>query len=390
MRVSVVTDDAVLPSKNGGRLALLHEITALRDLGVQLNLVVTHHGTVSEDVRRAHAELSSSTVFLSRSSFLKATLCHPLQPYQFSSRLPNTALHLPPADVIIAHHEWTLPLASSLAGNTGCPIVLRSHNDERLFLQSFARSASGLRKVYTYLEFIRATRSLLSRTSNFADEIWPMSTADRCAYKEHASKVHVVPPVLSFADTPSHPSYVPHATVGFIGALDISHTVSGLRWFVSRVWPLVRQAEPTAKFVVAGRNANEELRAFINSHDGCRFVGSVASVGDFLSGIRVFVNPILDGSGVNMKLAGPCQAGVPIVSTEFGIRGLEGLRSAVRTATSASEFSRNCVELLQSKTMYEKAQADLIASSSAYTTSEVGTLMIARLRSLIDARLLRP
>jgi glycosyltransferase involved in cell wall biosynthesis len=54
--------------------------------------------------------------------------------------------------------------------------------------------------------------------------------------------------------------------------------------------------------------------------------GKVDDVAPYMQGADVGLNPTQEGSGSNVKLAEYCGVGLPVVTTEFGLRGYESLR----------------------------------------------------------------
>jgi glycosyltransferase involved in cell wall biosynthesis len=75
---------------------------------------------------------------------------------------------------------------------------------------------------------------------------------------------------------------------------------------------------PEWTFLVVGSVAIPE-----ESAGNVRAIGSVADVGTYFRAADVALNPMTEGSGVNLKVLDYLAAGLPTVSTRFGSRGLE-------------------------------------------------------------------
>jgi GT2 family glycosyltransferase len=116
-----------------------------------------------------------------------------------------------------------------------------------------------------------------------------------------------------------------------------------LKWFVDNVWPEVHERLPAMVLVVAGRGAPTGFGKALGSGGSVRFLGEVEEVESLIADATVFVNPVFGGSGVNMKLAQPARLGTPIVTTQFGSRGVEPLLDGLVVADSASDFVRSKV-----------------------------------------------
>ncbi|ABK04577.1 hypothetical protein Arth_3201 [Arthrobacter sp. FB24] len=366
MHVIVVTDDVLYPTNSGGRSALLGECEALVAAGCELTLVVSHRNKLSAHEVSQHEKLASRVVFIQRSGFAATTMAHPLRPFQMQSRktvLREMALGLGREDTVgvIASHEWTIPLAKSIAGPLGLRVALRSHNDEVAYMQALARSASGLRRAYCWAEAVRL-RIMLKELYRDIAAVAVLSEGDSDSYRPFGLTPTFVPAVL-FRDHDANGSAanIPpeSARLLFVGALDMPQAVEGLKWFCSRVLPLVRAAVPHAELHVAGRRPNREIAQLLSAMDGVEFHGEVSSLEPLYAATRIFVNPVFSGSGVNMKVGPPAVRGIPVVTTTTGARGLSHLAPGFVIADDEEEFAAGCIRLLEDNDMWSQKSGDL-------------------------------
>jgi glycosyltransferase involved in cell wall biosynthesis len=86
---------------------------------------------------------------------------------------------------------------------------------------------------------------------------------------------------------------------------------------------LREKAGPKIRFVIVGK-VGEALEAPLPP--ALTRIGAVEDVRPWLLAADVGLNPMSSGSGSNLKLAEYCAAGLPVVTTEFGLRGFEALR----------------------------------------------------------------
>lgn len=366
MHLIVITDDALYPTNSGGRSALLGECEALLAAGCELTLVVSHRNAISAaDVSR-HERLVSKALFISRSGFARTTMLHPRSPYQLQSRgrlAPEVALKLGRPDTIgvIASHEWTIPLAKSVAGPLGLQVILRSHNDEVAYMHALARSASGVRKMYCWAEAVRL-RAMLKGIYAGIGGVAVLSDADANSYRAYGLEPKHVPAVLFRRHdiAPSDQHLPPdNERLLFVGALDMPQAVEGLRWFCNHVLPRIRSSMPEAVLDVAGRRPDRELAQFLNSQEGVRFHGEVEDLEGLYANTRVFINPVFSGSGVNMKVGPPASRGIPIVTTLTGARGLEHLAPGFSIADDDATFASSCTSLLSDDDLWRSRSREL-------------------------------
>ena len=96
--------------------------------------------------------------------------------------------------------------------------------------------------------------------------------------------------------------------------------------------------DPRVRIVVVGR-VGKAFRAGAGASDRVTFTGPVDDVLPWLQAADVGLNPVTEGSGSNVKLAEYCGAGLPVVTTEVGLRGFEDLRPWV-TVCEAGGFAK--------------------------------------------------
>lgn len=159
--------------------------------------------------------------------------------------------------------------------------------------------------------------------------------------------------------------YSPSAAV-FLGSGNIAN-VTSVTYFIDKVLPLVRSALPDFELVLAGSICKK-----IPYRDGVAKLGIVDHVSDAFAKAPISLNPMLQGTGINIKLLDALAAGVVTVSTQTGIRGLpQSYRSGVVAVADhdAEAFAAELVALLKDQSLRqalgESAYRDAIAWNAA-------------------------
>jgi glycosyltransferase involved in cell wall biosynthesis len=111
----------------------------------------------------------------------------------------------------------------------------------------------------------------------------------------------------------------------FLGS-DVPPNRQAAEFILRRLAPATR-GQPL-RHVIAGRVAEHLSHA----PDNVQLLGALPETLTLLQAADLGLNPIATGSGSNIKLAEYCAAGLGVVTTPFGLRGLEGLRPLVRVA----------------------------------------------------------
>ncbi len=352
-----------------------NEIAATREAGHETFALAFHHGQVTAEEDTANRALAGRFVSVRRTSFPAASLRHPVAPYQVSSRLDagpalREAIGWRP-DLIICHHEWTLPAALQVTRAVpGVPVVLRAHNDELRYYRDLRRSGRGVRLAYYAAEYARVRRFLGAAGRFGIAEVWYMSADDVSSGWAHIPH-RVIPPIMYTTPVDAGAS-AGAPTVLFVGSLDIPHAVAGLEWFLERAWPGIVSHVPDARFVVAGRRPSPQLVRAIEQTPGTKLLPNPETLDGVFAGARIFVNPVFSGSGVNLKLGEPMRRALPIVTTTVGARGLDGVSGSFGIADAPDGFARACAGLLADDVAWEAARAGLVATRTRYSAEAVG------------------
>jgi len=135
---------------------------------------------------------------------------------------------------------------------------------------------------------------------------------------------------------------------GFIGA-DNKPNELALAWFIDRVLPHIRKAEPDSVFVIAGGICKK-----IKDSNDYKKIGRVEELADFYNSICCAVNATRHGTGLNIKSIEALSYCKPMVSTAIGAKGLADAKEAMLVADKPKEFAEYVVRLLNDKQQCEK------------------------------------
>jgi hypothetical protein len=136
-------------------------------------------------------------------------------------------------------------------------------------------------------------------------------------------------------------------TCVFVGTCIHRVNREGVRHFVERCWPAIRQAEPQARFRVVGSGGWDALRPELERHAGVTIVGSVPSVADEYRAAAFAVVPLLEGSGTKIKVLESLLFGRTLVAHAHAVRGLDELRhgESLSVAHSDEDFAAHVLAL---------------------------------------------
>jgi len=162
-------------------------------------------------------------------------------------------------------------------------------------------------------------------------------------------------------------------TMLFLGSFRHLPNEEALRWFLQRVLPRVRAAEPRARLVVIG--SDPPPRHSLPDGESVDLIGFVEDVREPLARYATFVCPILSGSGVRVKLLEAFAAGIPVISTRLGAEGLADEDGDIcALADDPEAFAGHVLNLLanpeKAAAMARRARAEVVATRDMRAMTE--------------------
>jgi len=185
------------------------------------------------------------------------------------------------------------------------------------------------------------------------DRVWVVSQRDAKAVRRVMGSP-AVDTIVTGVDTnhfsPRATESMPKSCVIW-GRLDFGPNVDAIRWFASRVWPLVRQRFSDAKFTVYGFNQTKEMAELARTCD-FQIIPDLPDLRDAVCGHQIVVLPFVSGAGIKNKLLEAAAMGRPIVASHTAVNGLELSQSLpFRIARSDSEWLESLTELWNDEAM---------------------------------------
>jgi sugar transferase (PEP-CTERM/EpsH1 system associated) len=103
----------------------------------------------------------------------------------------------------------------------------------------------------------------------------------------------------------------------FTGQMDYPPNVDAVRWFVREVLPSI----PAARFVIAGRNPVEKVRALVGPR--VTVTGAVGDMRSWLAAADLVVAPLRIARGIQNKVLEAMAMAKPVVATPAAFEGIE-------------------------------------------------------------------
>lgn len=138
--------------------------------------------------------------------------------------------------------------------------------------------------------------------------------------------------------------------VVFSGSMDYRPNVDAALFFCREVLPLIRQAMPELRVVIAGRNPHPSVAA-LGSDPAIRVTGSVADMRPYIWGASAAVVPMRIARGVQNKILEALASGTPVVSTSVAAMALpRAVRSLLRVGDTPQAIAASVLDLVKGRT----------------------------------------
>jgi glycosyltransferase involved in cell wall biosynthesis len=155
----------------------------------------------------------------------------------------------------------------------------------------------------------------------------------------------------------------------FTGTMSHPPNIVAANFLARRVFQRVRAVQPNAHLVIVGRQPDPDVLA-LTALDGVEVTGEVTDIRPWLRGSRVFVCPMLSGTGIKNKLLEAMASELPCVATPLALQGL-AVRQGVHVLVgeSADELAGQVLRVLRDDALAQRvgrAARDYVQSTHSW------------------------
>jgi glycosyltransferase involved in cell wall biosynthesis len=384
-RILYITANPPAPLHDGGAQRTLHLQRALQAVGqVDLVVVSRSHLPQREELVREHGLVADFIVKLpgDRRPFRWFNQLHPNLVYGLAkAAVPRWIDYRPERAIarevrrLIAERKYDLIVGRYLtsmlkagAVGQGVPCALDVDDLDTQLIKSQLNQPGlgrGQRLVYHW-HYFQASQ-LAPRSLRRFDLLWVCNEEEMAPggeLSDFANKVYLPNIPLrpqaevqgALSDIRPIPTDKPPMVL-FVGNLSWKLNVQGLDHFVQRIWPMVREAEPTATLRIVGAKMSEAQKQRWSAVGGVEAIGFVEDLRASYADCRFTVVPLFSGAGTNIKVIESLFQGRTCVVTHHAHRGFRSTLpdgQALLTAESDDEMARHCITLLRDPSLCER------------------------------------
>lgn len=361
MKICVLAPDVPYPPNRGGRVDVLRRLRVFRELGNEVLLITSSTANQWSRDRDAVSYFSGLGITweMVRPAGGKELIGNLVRgvghrPIFVSKRYPDRAnwarlkalvASFRP-DVVWTEGPWLWELAREFSLDNNATLAYRSHNVEYQYMRRQADITPEVLKRWTMYASFFGLRGFECRAIRGSDVFFDISLEDLNFWGMDNGRW--LPPLI---DTHGYDvaAVLPKRSneVLFVGNLRTPNNLKGIRWFASEVLPIVRKSISKVVFRVVGSSPLPEVGVELGRL-GVSVETDVDNVFDWLMSSGVLVNPVMDGSGVQLKMLDMLMTDLPIVSTSQGVRGLpKACADGISVADRPEQFAAAVVAGLQ-------------------------------------------
>ena len=189
-------------------------------------------------------------------------------------------------------------------------------------------------------------KELETQLYTVADCVIAVSQNEKSDIQSHISgvkSIRVIPNIHQISNDIK--SYEKRNHICFVGNFEVNHNVEATRHFIRNIFPLILKHNPDLEFHIIGHNASQYCSEFESPN--VKVIGYVDNLESTFDKYKLFVCPMLYGTGMKGKIGAAAAAGLPFVSTAIGTEGFpvsDGVECFI--ADDPIEFSGKCNHLL--------------------------------------------
>lgn len=266
-----------------------------------------------------------------------------------------------PLDAVIIEHCYA---AGGLVWPAGVPALLDEHNIESDYHRRRAQESRDPRLAIEYLGWRRFERAVWQRVAGVS-----VVCAEDARVVDRVRRARAC--IAENAVEASRYTFKPPSRrrghqILLAGHLSYEPNVRAAMYLAEQVLPRLLPLVPEASLDLAGRRPMAEVRALAGPR--VQVLADVESLESLYDSSAACALPITLGAGTSLKVLEVLQTGVPLIATEFAVRGF-GLRAGSHylRAENPEEFAHALAAVLQEPTRFDELAQTGYTHSRALT-----------------------
>jgi glycosyltransferase involved in cell wall biosynthesis len=240
------------------------------------------------------------------------------------------------------------------------PVILVEHNVEYLAYQRYAKLANPLLKLFFSIDVLKL-KNKEEKAWRKVDKLVAVSNMERRLMKR--ADISVVPNGVDLNNFQfrSSQDLPDEKRVLFIGDFKWFQNVDAAEIILKQIWPKIAQKlaetknRTDVKLWIIGRNIPEKIKSLAASKNIILEENNKEDTAAIFRRAYLLLAPIRAGGGTSYKILEAMASGVPVVTTNLGLEGLEAKNNIhALAAEKEDELAELALVLIQDHSVYRK------------------------------------
>jgi polysaccharide biosynthesis protein PslH len=146
-----------------------------------------------------------------------------------------------------------------------------------------------------------------------------------------------------------------NAEIVFIGNLSYAPNIEAIHYLVDHINPYFLTQNEKFKILISGTTPSNTIKKLVKENPNIELTGWVEDIRNSYSRGKIFVAPMMIGTGMQNKLIEAMAMGIPCVTTSLANNAIKGKhKESIMVANTKEEFIMAIEELLNNKELYNK------------------------------------
>jgi sugar transferase (PEP-CTERM/EpsH1 system associated) len=200
--------------------------------------------------------------------------------------------------------------------------ILDMHNIESALMRRYAQYQSNIFKKYYATFTVGKVARYETLMTKYFECILVCSADDKKILEKQNifRKIEIIPNGIDCAFYEYQAEKQPAPSLVFVGRMDYHANITGITYFIKKVFPLILERYPELKLYVVGKNPVNEIKRLAAKN--IIISGEVDDVRPYLASAQIVIVPLLVGGGTRLKILEAMAMGKAVVSTSLGCEGI--------------------------------------------------------------------
>jgi hypothetical protein len=220
-------------------------------------------------------------------------------------------------------------------------LFFKDHNIEYQLVKQEAYASGSIKKAFLCFE-TKCTKKYELQAIKNADAVFSVCSDNTDFLKKYNNRAYAM--LQTYEILPRREYLTSDNSLLYIGNLSWRPNMEGLKWFISNILPVIEKKMPDVTLTIIGRGSGDNP---FGNKDNIKYLGYVDDISEYYENHKVFIVPLLEGSGIRIKILEAFNHDIAVVSTKVGCATINAENEKqLLVADTPVSFAKQCIDLL--------------------------------------------